>query len=84
VFAHHKGGGEAGVNENEKDSVRLKAIQLLQSGCINRATGLINAVGLFDEGKGKDKEINICIGNLNADHGKPSQPITLICANQRD
>jgi hypothetical protein len=48
--------------------VRKKAIELLQSGCINRATGLINAVGLFDQGT--DDEINICIGNVQSGSGK--------------
>ena len=66
----------------EQNSVRLKAIQLLQAECINRATGLINAVGLFE--KGGEMEINICIGNLNADHGKPSHYLSLAHTAQCD
>lgn len=58
-------------DEPDQSSVRLKAIELLQSGCINRATGLINAVGLFD--KGKEDEINICIGNLQSGNGEFSK-----------
>jgi len=58
-------------DEPDQSSVRLKAIQLLQSGgCINRATGLINAVGLFE--KGEENEINICIGNVQSGNGEPS------------
>ena len=81
MFAHHKGRAND-VATWEQDSVRLKAIQLLQAGCINRATGLINAVGLFE--KGGEMEINICIGNLNADHGKPSQYLSLAHTAQCD
>jgi len=58
-------------DEPDQISVRLKAIQLLQSGCINGATGLINAVGLFE--KGEENEINICIGNLQSGNGEPSR-----------
>ena len=68
MFTHWKGSGHGSPPDSE--SVRLKAIQLLQSGCINRATGLINAVGLFNQGK-KDEEINICIGNLQSGNGEP-------------
>jgi hypothetical protein len=67
VFAHWKGKGDDRYTP-EQESIRPKAIQLLQSGCINRATGLINAVGLFDQGT--DDEINICIGNVQSGSGK--------------
>jgi len=66
VFVHFK--DQYTEDYPDKDLVRLKAIQLLQSGCINRATGLINTVGLFDQGT--DDEINICIGNLQSGSGK--------------
>jgi hypothetical protein len=67
VFIHWKGTGRD-KDLPEQESIRPKAIQLFQSGCINRATGLINAVGLFDEGTGD--EINICIGNVQSGSGK--------------
>jgi hypothetical protein len=67
VFAHWEGKGDDRYTP-EQESIRPKAIQLFQSGCINRATGLINAVGLFNEGT--DDEINICIGNVQSGSGK--------------
>jgi hypothetical protein len=79
VFTHWKGSGDRGPPDH--GSVRLKAINLLQSGCINRATGLINAVGLFNEGK-KDEEVNICIGNVQSGNGKPFQHPPLITSSR--
>jgi hypothetical protein len=72
VFTHWPGSGRDKGRPDE-GLVRKKAIELLQSGCINRATGLINAVGLFDQGT--DDEINICIGNVQSRSGKFLQGI---------
>jgi hypothetical protein len=47
-------------------SVRLDALSLM--GCGNKEKGLINGVGRFM--RGTDDEHNVCIGNLNAAHGK--------------
>jgi hypothetical protein len=73
VFVHLKG---QKVPDEQKypdqGSVRKKAIELLNKDCINGATGLINAVGLFNQGK-KGEEINICIGNLQSGNGEPIQ-----------
>jgi hypothetical protein len=71
VFVHLKG---QKVPDEQKypdqGSVRKKAIELLNKDCINGATGLINAVGLFNQGK-KNEEINICIGNVQSGNGEP-------------
>lgn len=54
------------IGDDSLTAIRLDALNLM--GCGNKEKGLINGVGRFM--RGTDDEHNVCIGNLNAAHGK--------------
>jgi hypothetical protein len=54
------------IGSDSLTAIRLDALNLM--GCGNKEKGLINGVGRFM--RGTEDEHNVCIGNLNAAHGK--------------